>query len=88
MIAEAIMKAEHSAMKSPNRCPVPIESPTMMRTPTIMTAMVTSVAGRGLSFRNIQDSSAANMVLKARMKTRLAVEVLYTAVMKVIEPMP
>ena len=47
-----------------------------------------SVAGRGRSFRKSQDSKAANMVVKARMKTRLAVEVLKTAVMKVIEPKP
>ena len=48
----------------------------MMRTPTIITAMATSVAGRGRSFRKTQESSAANIVVKARMKTRLAVEVL------------
>ena len=42
----------------------------------IITAMVASVTDRGRSFKNIQDSSVANMVVKARMNTRLAVEVL------------
>ena len=60
----------------------------MMRTPTIIAAMATKVTGRGRSFRNIHDSSAANIVVKARMKTRLAVEVLKTAVTKVMEPRP
>ena len=76
MIAAAISSAEQSAKKSPKMLPVPMPSNTMMRTPTIITAMVTSVTGRGRSLRNIQDSSAANIVVKARMKTRLAVEVL------------
>ncbi len=82
------MNAEHSAIRSPNRCPVPIEPPTMIATPTIIRASAASVTGRGLSFRKSHDSKAENVVVKARMKTRLAVEVLKTPVMKVIEPKP
>ena len=37
--------------------------------------MVTRVTRRGRSLRKIQESSAANIVVKARMKTRFAVEV-------------
>ncbi len=76
VMAEAISSAEQSAKKSPRMLPVPMPSNTMISTPTIITAMVTSVTGRGRSLRNIHDSSAANMVVKARMKTRLAVDVL------------
>ena len=75
-MAEAIVRAEQSAKKSPIMLPVPMPSNTMIRTPTIITAMVTSVTGRGRSPRNTQESSAANMVVNARMKTTLAVDVL------------
>ena len=60
-MAEAISSAEQSAKKSPTMLPVPMPSNTMIRTPTIITAMVTSVTGRGRSSRNIQDSRAANI---------------------------
>ena len=76
VMAEAMVSAEQAAIRSPNRLPVPIESQTMMRMPRIIAAMARSVAGRGRSPRKSQDSSAANMVLKARMKTRFAVVVL------------
>ena len=55
--------------------PLPSPSKTMMATPRIITAMVTRVTRRGRSLRKIQESSAANIVVKARMKTRFAVEV-------------
>ena len=60
----------------------------MMPTPTIMAPMQMKVAGRGRSPRNSQDSRAEKTGLKARMKTRFAVEVLKTALTKVIDPRP
>ena len=46
-------------------------------------AMAISVAACGFSFRKIQESRAANIGLKATMKTTLAVEVLKTARRKI-----
>lgn len=86
--AQATLKAEQSPMKSPNRVPLPSELPTMTRMPAIISAMVTSVTVCGRSFRNIHESKAANMELKAMMKTMLAVEVLKTPATKVTAPMP
>jgi hypothetical protein len=75
-MAEAMNSADNSAMKSPNRLPVPIESHTMMATPTIITAIVISVALPGVRQKNPRQDGGEHAVLKARMKTRLAVEVL------------
>ncbi|MCY1232373.1 hypothetical protein D9M72_448610 [compost metagenome] len=53
-----------------------------------MINIVTSVAFDGRSFRKIQDKMAANIEVKARMKTTFAVEVLKTASRNVQELMP
>ncbi|MNY59519.1 hypothetical protein D3C86_1959790 [compost metagenome] len=53
-----------------------------------ITAIVTSVALEGRSFRKIQESRAANIDVKARMKTTFAVDVLKTASRNVHELMP
>ena len=76
VMAVASRKAALSAITSPNRFPAPMPPPTMISTPISITPMAISVAGFGRSFRNSQERSAANMELKARMNTRLAVEVL------------
>ncbi len=70
-----MQKAVRSAIMSPNVLPLDMPSPTMISTPASITTIAASVTGRGRSFRKSHDRSAANMVLKARMKTRLAVEV-------------
>ena len=75
VIAAAIVSAAQSARRSPKTWPLPSPSKTMISTPRIITAMVTRVTRRGRSLRKIHESNAANIVVKARMKTRFAVEV-------------
>ena len=50
--------------------------------------ITSQVAIDGRSPRKSHDSPAENIVLEARMKTRLAVDVLNTAMVKQIEPRP
>ena len=68
--------------------PAEMPSQTMIATPTSMAPIAASVGGSGRSFRNTQERSAEKTVLKARMKTRLAVVVLKTAMMKVSADRP
>lgn len=81
-----MLSVVQAAIILPNIEPVPSPPQTMMATPNSPPAMASQVLIVGISLNQIRDVRAATNGVRARMKTTLAISVLWTAWMKVTPP--